>query len=371
MVDHSRPDTADYRALFLEDTAMIDTRAPVEFAKGAFPRAVNLPLMTDEERAKVGTCYKLYGQDAAIALGHKLVAGEVKEGRIQAWMDFAKANPGGYLYCFRGGLRSRICKQWLAEHGCNYPRIAGGYKAMRRFLIENMERISREASFIILAGRTGAAKTELLRKLSTSVDLEELARHRGSAFGRRVGGQPTQIDFENALAIDLLRREHMQPGEAIVLEDESAYIGSCTIPDALRDAMSHAPLIVLESNLESRVQHSFANYILHNLHDWQEGLGAEAGFQRFTAELRDSFQRLRRRLGGQRYRDLCEILESAISAHERGDSSIHRDWIRILLRDYYDPMYDYQLSRKSQRVVFRGSAEDVFVFLERKPTLAL
>jgi tRNA 2-selenouridine synthase len=358
-----RADTKDYRALFLEDTPMIDTRAPVEFARGSFPTAVNLPLMTDEERAKVGTCYKQQGQDAAIALGHKLVQGEVKESRVQAWLDFASTNPGGYLYCFRGGLRSRICQQWLADAGCNYPRIAGGYKAMRRFLIDNLERNSREVNFVILAGRTGAAKTELLRQIPNSVDLEELARHRGSAFGRRVGGQPSQINFENALAIALLRREQAHPDQPILLEDEGAYIGSNTIPEALRETMAKAPLILLEADLESRVEHSFANYILHNLGDWRKTLDQETSFQRFATELRESLKRLQRRLGGQRYREVSEILESAIDAHARGDSSLHRDWIRILLRDYYDPMYDYQLSRKKDRVVFRGTAQQVREYL--------
>ncbi|MGQ9425139.1 tRNA 2-selenouridine(34) synthase MnmH [Gilvimarinus sp. F26214L] len=348
------PDTANYRALFLEDVPMIDTRAPVEFAKGAFPTAVNLPLMTDDERARVGTCYKEHGQAAAIDLGHQLVHGAVKEARVQAWRDFAEHNPQGYLYCFRGGLRSRICQDWLREAGCDYPRVLGGYKAMRRFLIDTLERISQQGQFVILAGRTGAAKTELLRQVPNSVDLEELARHRGSAFGRRVGGQPSQINFENALAIQLLRTEHAWPGAPIVLEDESGYIGSNTIPEALRTAMATAPLIVVDADLESRVDHSFTNYILHNLTDWRQTLGEEAGFRRFASELRESLGRLQKRLGGQRYGEVSEILETAIRAHASGDSSLHREWIRILLRDYYDPMYDYQLSRKRERVAFRG-----------------
>lgn len=357
-----RSDSADYHALFLSDIPMIDTRAPVEFSQGAFPTAVNLPLMTDEEREKVGTCYKQNGQQAAIALGHKLVQGDVKQARLNAWLDFAKQHPQGYLYCFRGGLRSQICQQWLAEAGCAYPRVIGGYKAMRRFLIDTVDRISREARFVILAGRTGAAKTELLRHCNNSVDLEELARHRGSAFGRRVGGQPTQIDFENALAIQMLRREHAEPNRPVLLEDEGSYVGSNTIPDALRQAMARAPIVVVEAELEARVEHSFRNYILHNLDDWQNQLGREEGFQRFAHELRESLCRLQRRLGGQRYREVGEILEDAIDAHRQDDSSAHREWIRILLRDYYDPMYDYQLSKKAERIIHRGEAEGVLAF---------
>lgn len=354
-----RPDTDDYLTLFLRDTPMIDTRAPVEFARGAFPNAVNLPLMTDEERAQVGTCYKEHGQAAAIELGHQLVRDEVKEARIAAWKEFAEQHPDGYLYCFRGGLRSQICQQWLAEAGCDYPRIAGGYKAMRRFLIDSLDRICRERKLVLLAGRTGAAKTEVLQRLPASVDLEGLARHRGSAFGRRVGGQPSQIDFENALAIQFLLLDQKPLEQALLLEDEGSFIGICTLPESLRASMAEAPVIVVEADLEARVEHSFKNYILGNLRDWQQYLGGQAGFRRFADDLRDSLSKLRRRLGGLRYSQLSELMEQAIAGHECGDDSLHKDWIRPLLRDYYDPMYDYQLRKKSDRVIFRGSAEEI------------
>ncbi|MCK5574536.1 MAG: hypothetical protein KAI28_01925, partial [Sphingomonadales bacterium] len=106
-----RPDTNDYKRLFLEGAALVDVRAPVEFAKGSFPTAINLPLMMDDEREKVGICFKKQGQDAAIALGHELVHGDVKAARIKAWKDFAAQNPEGYMFCFRGGLRSQTSRQ--------------------------------------------------------------------------------------------------------------------------------------------------------------------------------------------------------------------------------------------------------------------
>lgn len=358
-----RGDTDNYLQLFLKNTPMIDTRAPVEFKRGAFPGAVSLPLMTDAERAEVGTCYKEQGQDAAIELGHRLVSGDFKAERVQAWLDFAGQNPNGYLYCFRGGLRSQICQRWLAEAGCDYPRVTGGYKAMRRFLIDSLEHISRERKFVLLGGRTGAAKTELLQDVSASVDLEGLARHRGSAFGGRVGGQPAQIDFENALVIDLLRQHHSLGKQPIVLEDEGQYIGRCTLPEPLRIAMSQSVLVVVEADLEMRVEHSFKNYILDNLADWQEQLGKEEGFVAFAGDLRHSLSKVRRRLGGVGYTELSKLLERALAAHSHGDEELHRDWIQPLLRDYYDPMYDYQLRQKEERVVFRGKADEVMGYL--------
>ena len=147
----------DYRAIFLNDVPMMDVRAPVEFAKGAFPGVVNLPLMNDAERQAVGTCYKQQGQQAAIELGHRLVAGDLKAERIAAWAQFAQAHPDGLLYCFRGGLRSQIVQQWLeTEAGIVYPRVIGGYKAMRGFLIETLAHDVTHARFVVLGGLTGS-----------------------------------------------------------------------------------------------------------------------------------------------------------------------------------------------------------------------
>ena len=188
-----REDARDFRALFLDGVPMMDTRAPVEFTKGAFPGVVNLPLMTDLERQKVGTCYKQHGQDAAIKLGHQLVGGETKAHRVAAWAAFARANPHGYLYCFRGGLRSQIVQQWLHEAGIDYPRITGGYKAMRTFLLDTLEEAVAQCRFVVVGGMTGTGKTDVLAQLPDALDLEGHANHRGSSFGKRATGQPAQI----------------------------------------------------------------------------------------------------------------------------------------------------------------------------------
>lgn len=90
----------DYRDIFLNDRPMMDARAPVEFIKGSFPGVINLPLMNDNERQRVGTCYKQEGQQAAITLGHQLVSGEIKAARIQAWAEFARAHPEGFCIVF-------------------------------------------------------------------------------------------------------------------------------------------------------------------------------------------------------------------------------------------------------------------------------
>jgi len=362
----SRPDTREFRSIFLGDIPLLDTRAPVEFAKGAFPASVSLPLMTDEERARVGTCYRQQGQQAAIELGHRLVSGEVKTRRVAAWVEFARRHPEGYLYCWRGGLRSQICQQWMRDAGCDYPRISGGYKAMRRYLIDEFERICAGQPMLLLGGRTGCNKTALVEELPQAVDLEALAHHRGSSFGRRPGGQPTQLSFENALAVALLKAEDqpsVRAGQPVLLEDEGRLVGRCALPPQLQHAMERSPILVLEVPLEERIEHSYRNYILHKLAEWQRQAGEEAGFAAFADDLTHSLHRVRKRLGGVRYRDIAEVLTRALDAHRAGRPEPHRDWIRRLLVDYYDPMYDYQLGKRAGRIVFRGDRTAVRDYL--------
>ena len=359
----SRPDATDFTQLFLTDTPMMDTRAPVEFEKGAFPHTLNLPLMTDDERTQVGTCYKQQGQDAAIELGHQLVQGDVKQQRLEQWLAFAREHPNGYLYCFRGGLRSQIVQQWLREAGCDYPRITGGYKALRRFLIDSQEQIIAASQFCIVAGHTGCAKTDLLNTLDNSIDLEGIANHRGSSFGKRPAGQPTPIDFENRLAIAFLRQHHARPHQRILLEDESKLIGRCALPLQLRERMATAPIVRVTASLEQRVEHSFRNYILYKLQEWCEALGAQAGFAAFSADLTDSLLRTKKRLGGALYQEIDTVLQQALLAHQQGDDSLHRAWIEMMLSQYYDPMYEYQLANFHGTPEFTGNAAEVREYL--------
>ena len=143
------------------DTTFIDVRAPLEFDQGHVPGALNRPLMDDEERRRVGICYKQNGQKAAVALGHKLVSGAVKAERVQAWLAAARAAPGRTLvYCARGGMRSSISQSWMAEAGLDLPLVQGGYKTLRHTLMQQNEHFADQADFIVVAGRTGSGKDQ-------------------------------------------------------------------------------------------------------------------------------------------------------------------------------------------------------------------
>lgn len=361
-----REDVRDFHQLFLDDTPMMDTRAPVEFVKGAFPGTINLPLMTDIERQKVGTCYKQQGQDAAIRLGHQLVCGEVKARRIAAWTQFVQDNPQGYLYCFRGGLRSQIVQQWLREAGIDYPRVVGGYKAMRTFLIDTLEQAVAQCDFVVLGGMTGTGKTEVLAKRPDALDLESYANHRGSSFGKRATGQPAQIDFENRLAIDVLKKRHAGI-DRFVLEDEGRTVGSCNVPIGLYQGMQRYPLIWLEDSFESRVERILRDYVTDLSAEFLDVHGQEHGLERFAERLLQSLDNIHKRLGGERHQRLRASMSAALD-EQRGSGSVdlHRAWIEVLLLEYYDPMYAHQRQSKGERVEFVGDITAVEQYLAQR-----
>ncbi len=355
----TRPDTDDYLSLFLNDVPLMDVRAPVEFARGSFPTAENAPLMNDDERHQVGICYKEQGQDKAIELGHQLVDGDIKAERIEAWKQFVRQHPEGYLFCFRGGLRSRLTQQWIKDSGIDYPLVQGGYKALRRFLIDSLEQRLEAGEFQVLSGRTGTGKTRVLQQLPNPVDLEGLANHRGSSFGRQVTPQPSQIDFENRLAIALLKAHHFRTGP-VQLEDESRLVGRCALPDTLRERMSAAPLLVLERSLEERTAIIREDYVEGMCADYLARDGEENGWLNFQEYLLSALDRIRKRLGGERHQQLRKVMEDALSLQQRQhDLSGHDAWIQALLQDYYDPMYDYQLSKKQGRILVRGGPKTI------------
>ncbi|QXH46088.1 tRNA 2-selenouridine(34) synthase MnmH [Pseudomonas xanthosomatis] len=361
-----RPDCTQLHQLFLDDVPLMDMRAPVEFTKGAFPGAVNLPLMTDQERHKVGTCYKQQGQAAAIALGHQLVNGAIKQQRLDAWAAFAQAHPDGYLYCFRGGLRSQIVQGWLQEAGIQYPKVVGGYKAMRTLLLETTQQAVAQCDFVLVGGLTGTGKTDVLHQLDNVLDLEGHANHRGSSFGKRATAQPAQIDFENALAIDLLKKRHRGIGQ-FVLEDEGRIVGSCAVPLELYKGMQRYPLVWLEDSFENRVQRILRDYVTQLCAEFVAVHGEEDGRRLFAERLRQSMANIHKRLGGERFQRLAELLNQALDEQLRsGEVSLHRGWIEGLLKEYYDPMYAYQRDAKADRIEFAGNAVEVREYLKAR-----
>lgn len=348
----------DIRQLFVKQTPLIDVRAPVEFNQGAFASAVNLPILDDEQRHLVGICYKDKGQQAAIALGQQLVSGDLKSQRIDAWQQHIKANPSTVLYCFRGGLRSKTSLDWLLQSDVEVPLVKGGYKALRRYLISVVEQFCQQqfavkiqqAPLIVAAGSTGCGKTQLL-KHHANIDLEGCAQHRGSSFGRLPSGQPNQINFENAVATAFIQQQHQYPEHALLIEDEGRAIGSLALPKQLYQAMSQAPLVLLEADMQSRVEAIYKDYVA----DMKVAYG-----DAFADYLTTALAGIKKRLGGVLFDELGGIMRQALVAD---DADLHRLWIQRLLQEYYDPMYQYQLQKKRQRIMFSGDFTEVSQYL--------
>lgn len=332
------------------EIALLDVRAPVEFAKGHLPGSWNAPILNDNERHLVGIRYKAEGQDAAIALAYELV-GPHREERVARWAEGLRREKIPVLTCFRGGLRSRTAQDWLKAAGVSVDRLSGGYKSLRQELLGE---IAKPRSGFVLAGFTGSGKTRFLRSLKhpNALDLEGMAGHRGSAFGGiDLPEQPAQQTFENALGLALY---HTARG-AILLESESRLVGRCVVPDSFFDQMRAFPRVVLEATMEERITLLFHEYVRAPLAKTE----SDTHFRRLDAAL----QTIRARLGGLKHQEIRALLAKAFQS---GDEGAHREWIRRLLVDYYDPLYEHSIARSQGEVVFRGKAEACREWLREK-----
>jgi tRNA 2-selenouridine synthase len=352
--------TDQFETLFCQDTALIDVRAPVEFAKGSFPKAVNLPILNDQERHEIGVIYKEKGPQAARDSGFRMVSGSIKQNRIDAWCRLIKQHEQTALYCFRGGMRSEIACNWLKGAGHEVPRIIGGYKALRQFLMEKLELLN--VSLIVIAGRTGTGKTDLLQDLKGGIDLEGAAGHRGSAFGRHIKEQPAQIDFENHIAVALIKAKH-QGINTLYMEDEGRLIGRIHLPGPIQTQLQSAPLVLLEASLEERVERIFTEYIIEQwleYQNWFDGTALEA----FSNYLLTAMDAIKKRLGPGLHMQLRQDMEQALNKQQEGEFQAHKVWIEGLLSHYYDPMYNYQINKKAERIIFRGDKQEILHWLQ-------
>ena len=356
--------TEDFLSIVLDETPLLDVRAPVEFEKGAFKNTVNIPILEDEERHLVGIEYKKRGNEAAVELARTLIKEEGKEARTQKWLHWLHEHPGAILYCFRGGQRSRIAQEWLHEAGFEITRIKGGYKAFRNYLLNESETISKKIETMIIGGRTGSGKTHLLQKIPNSIDLEALARHRGSSFGSYLQGQNTQIGFENDLAYELIQKYHAG-ARRIVIEHESKNIGRCYLPQKVYDNLMQGRLILLKTPMSHRIRIIHKEYIQNALEEYTRTFGAEEGIRKWEERTLFQLKKIRKRLGDLRYRTLVEIFQNSLKKYIADDDLSEFDlFIELLLQEYYDPMYDYQIAKTSLPILFEGEEREILDFLE-------
>lgn len=365
-VSNMMTDTSnDFERIVTQKIPLIDVRAPIEFKKGAFLNAVNLPLMNDDERYLVGICYKEKGNKEAVKLGHQLVSGEKRQARVDAWTSHLNKHPDSMIYCFRGGLRSKISQEWIFEAtGKRIPRLEGGYKAFRNYLIRALSPSEQNSTPILLSGYTGSGKTLLLKKLENSIDLEGIANHRGSSFGKYLTPQPTQISFENNLAYALIQHRH-KAYRYMILEDEGSNIGKCYIPKPLVEYFYSGHLVFIDLPFEERVNKTMNEYVTQSQANYLKSFGEERGLLEWFNYISDSINRIKKRLGGDLHKRVMDSFELAYKEQmHSGSSAMHKNWIETLLKEYYDPMYNYQLQKNTKEILFRGNTEEVLEYFK-------
>lgn len=233
---------------------IIDVRAPLEFAEDHLPGAISLPVLDDDERARVGTIYKQVSPFTARKLGAALVARNAAAHLLGPLADKQGAwRP--LVYCWRGGQRSGSFAIILSQVGWRVETLVGGYKAWRSLVVHEVYDTPVRAPVVVLDGNTGSAKTEILNLLPgfgvQVIDLEGLARHRGSLFGS-VGTQPSQKAFEGALAMALAG---LDPSRPVVVEAESSKIGNCRLPPEIWKAMVAAPRVTIAASRPARAEY--------------------------------------------------------------------------------------------------------------------
>lgn len=254
----SRPVTVEQRHEF--DT-LIDARSPSEFALDHVPGAINCPVLDDEQRRIVGTLYKQQGAFEARRVGGAMVAENLARHLREHFADRPR-NWRPLVYCWRGGLRSGSMVTWLRLVGWDAQQLPGGYKTWRRHVIALVEQLSPTLSYRVLCGPTGSAKTRVLQALedlgAQVLDLEGLARHKGSVLGSLPGqDQPSQKAFETQLAD---RLERLDPGRPVYVEAESRKIGRLAVPLPLLEALRASPCIEIQADRPVRLDYLLRDY---------------------------------------------------------------------------------------------------------------
>lgn len=304
---------------------VIDVRSPAEFAEDRMPGAISLPVLSDAERARVGTIYVQEDPFLARKIGAALVARNAA-----AHIEGPLADkPGGWhplVYCWRGGQRSGSFATILKQIGWRAETVEGGYKAWRRAVVRSLYDDDLPHRLVLLDGNTGTAKTALLARLATRgvqvLDLEALAAHRGSLFGDMGAAQPAQKGFESAVAAALAR---LDPARPVLVEAESSRIGRLRLPPSLFKAMQAASRVAIRAPLAARA------VFLAQIYGEST---ADTGW------LVDRLTALTPFLGKVRVAELCAMAEA-------GE---HEVIAAALIQEHYDPAYGRSRRRQAVRV---------------------
>lgn len=309
-----------------QDYVWVDVRTPGEYREGSIPGALNIPLISDEERVEIGTLYKQMGPDIAKETALSYIGPKLPQ--LMKDLKAAVGDRNAVLFCWRGGLRSRSVTHLASWMGIKVHQLDGGYKAYRHHVLQRLEKADWKARFIVLHGQTGVGKTMLLQRLAQEglpvVDLESMAAHRGSIFGRiGLEGAHNQKVFDALLAsrIDELENEAF-----VFIEAESRRIGKVFVPPFILDRKESGIHILIEATLDTQVERIVEEYT--------------ASQSVNPAQFQEAFSHISKRL----HPSLGAEIEQALAANNLEAAT------RLLITHYYNPRYAHAREQYAQKV---------------------
>ena len=305
---------------------IIDVRSPAEFAEDHIPGAINCPVLDNEERIRVGTLYKQASPFEANKIGAALVAKNIAR-HIETLFLSKPKNWKPLIYCWRGGKRSGAMTIIFGQIGWQARQLEGGYKTYRRGVNVELETLPQQFQYLTVCGPTGSGKSALLQALHAAggqvLDLEQIARHKGSVLGVLPGeNQPSQKMFESLI---LQQLRGFDPARPVYVESESRKVGSLRVPEKLIDSIRAAHCIVIDAPLPARVDFLLRDY---------------AYFLQDPAWLLDRLQRLTELHGKHTIQRWSELVNQ-------------QQWpelVAALLHEHYDPAYFKSMQRNFARL---------------------
>ncbi len=304
---------------------IIDVRSPKEFAQDRLLGAINLPVLDDQERDKVGTLYKQVSPFTARKVGAALVTQNASR-HLATHFATQDKNYHPLIYCWRGGQRSNSLALILSQVGWRVTVLQGGYKTYRSYVRTALETLPAQFNYRVLGGLTGTGKTQILYQMAQAgaqvLDLEGLANHRGSLLGEKWQPQPSQKYFETLL---LGQFQQFNPQQLVWVEAESNKVGQLYLPRSLWQRMTQSPCVEIQLPLAERVQHLIQEYTY---------------FIDYPAVLIEKLTRLKSRYGQVKLQQWITLIET-------------QQWeslVEDLLGTHYDPTYRHALGQGYSRV---------------------
>tara|TARA_B100000686_G_scaffold323472_1_gene378262 strand:- start:22 stop:1065 length:1044 start_codon:yes stop_codon:yes gene_type:complete len=307
---------------------IIDVRSPSEFKIDHIPGSINIPILNDEERHKVGTTYKQVNPFKAKILGASLISKNISK-FLNTVLSNKKGSWSCLIYCWRGGQRSRSLAIILNEIGWRVKILKGGYKSYRKKIINELK-VMPKFDFKIIQAQTGTAKTKILDNLNSLnaqvLDLERLAKHRGSLLGKEIKeSQPSQKYFETLIHENLNK---LNPSKPVFLESESSKIGDLHLPIKLWEKLNLSERILLRAPVRKRVEFLINEY-KHLTDD--------------PSLIKPFINGMKGRYSNAKIKYWSELIEN----------KSWDDFVQNILEIHYDPMYAYSEKKHFEKITFK------------------